>query len=915
MDKTFNPKQIEQFWNTHYTTQKIGAPSSGKQPFCIMIPPPNVTGTLHMGHGFQLTLMDTLVRYNRMSGNNTLWQMGTDHAGIATQMVVERQLAEKGQDRKSMGRAAFTDAVWEWKNQSGDTIKNQIKRLGASVDWDNERFTLDPEFSEAVEHAFVSLYRDGLIYRGNKLVNWDPTLQSAVSDLEVINEERPGSLWHIRYPLSGQAGHITVATTRPETLFGDTAIAVSPEDARFAHLIGQSVTLPLTEKTIPIIADEHVDPAFGTGCVKVTPAHDFNDYAIGLRHDLPMINILKPNACLNENVPKPYQGLDRNAARQAVIDDLSAQGLLEKEEPHTVMVPIGERSGSIIEPYLTPQWFVKTQEMAGKAMQAVKEDSCRFHPKNWENTFFAWLENIEDWCISRQLWWGHRIPAWQDVEGNFYVGTSEANVRAHYQLDDSVTLQQEEDVLDTWFSSALWPFATLGWPKETKRLETFFPTQVLMTGFDIIFFWVARMMMFSLYFTKQVPFKDIYITGLIRDHDGQKMSKSKGNILDPIDLIDGISLEALIAKRTKGLMQPNMRKSIENKTKKLFPDGVPESGTDALRFTFAALATPGRDIRFDANRLIGYRNFCNKIWNAARYITMHVDTEYKRPEMLKHPINIWLSHALHMEINTLHQHLNSYRFDLYAQGLYELIWNTYCDWYLELTKPALTSNDTDTITETKAILIHSLQTILALAHPLMPFITDEISCFIRPFTATPECSLTHQPYPQSTQWQANEDVYKEMECLQRIISAIRSVRSEIQISPNQSITVLLTGDAPFERATLDKHQTLLMRLAKIDQLKTSSDTDLPASASCMVNTLSLHIPLAGLIDTQVECARLEKALLKLDKTLTGISKRLENASYIENAPAHLVEKERQKYAQQLAERTQMENQLQKLRSI
>ncbi|HCB16993.1 MAG TPA: valine--tRNA ligase, partial [Alteromonas sp.] len=731
MDKTYEPQSIEkqcyQRWESEGLFKAKGDEAPTGNPYCILLPPPNVTGSLHMGHGFQQTIMDVLTRYHRMKGDNTLWQVGTDHAGIATQMVVERQLNAEGKTRHDLGREAFIDKIWEWKEHSGGTITSQMRRLGTSPDWDREVFTMDDNLSKAVTEVFVRLHDDGLIYRGKRLVNWDPVLHTAVSDLEVLNEEEAGHMWHMRYPLADGSGSIVVATTRPETMLGDTAVAVHPEDERYQDYIGKEIRLPITGRLIPIIADDYVDPEFGTGCVKITPAHDFNDYDMGKRHGLPMINIFTPDAKVNDEAPEAYQGLDRFDARKAIVAQLEEDGVLVKIDDHKLKVPRGDRTGAVIEPYLTDQWYVAIEELAKPAIEAVESGEIRFVPENWNKTYYQWMNNIQDWCISRQLWWGHRIPAWYDNEGNVYVGRTEDEVRNKYHLEAGVQLNQDEDVLDTWFSSALWPFATMGWPEETPELETFVPSSVLVTGFDIIFFWVARMIMMTKRFTGKIPFKDIYITGLIRDESGDKMSKSKGNVLDPIDLIDGIDLESLVTKRTTGMMQPQLAAKIEKRTRKQFPEGIHAYGTDALRFTFAAMASTSRDINFDMGRVEGYRNFCNKIWNASRFVLMNTETEdtgRDGGELVLSLADKWIWAQFQQTLVEFEKALSDYRFDIAAQTVYEFTWNQFCDWYLELTKPVLNNDESSDAEKrgTRHTLINVLESLLRLLHPLMPFI-------------------------------------------------------------------------------------------------------------------------------------------------------------------------------------------------
>jgi len=891
-----------------------------------MIPPPNVTGSLHMGHAFQDTIMDALVRYHRMRGENTLWQPGTDHAGIATQMVVERQLNAEGKSRHDLGREAFIERVWAWKGESGGHITRQLRRMGASCDWSRERFTMDDGLSEAVREVFVRLYEEGLIYRGKRLVNWDPVLHTAVSDLEVVSEEEQGHLWHFRYPLSDGSGHLVVATTRPETMLGDTAVAVHPEDERYRHLVGRTITLPLVGREIPIIADDYVDPEFGTGCVKITPAHDFNDYAVGQRHNLPMINVLTVDARINENGPERYRGLDRYEARDEIVHDLKAQELLEKVEDHKLMVPRGDRSGSVVEPYLTDQWFVDLtrdtlangrpggkQAITEPAIEAVRSGRIRFTPANWENTYYHWLENIQDWCISRQIWWGHRIPAWYDTEGNLYVGRSEAEVRDKYRLGFEVALQQDEDVLDTWFSSALWPFSTLGWPERVPALATFYPTSVLVTGFDIIFFWVARMIMMGLKFMDDVPFREVYIHGLVRDAHGQKMSKSKGNVLDPIDLIDGINLESLVQKRTYGLMQPEKAKKIEKATRKEFPDGIPAFGTDALRFTFAALASTGRDINFDLGRIEGYRNYCNKLWNAARYVLMNVvsDAQDGTPaaplntgeEMELSLADRWIRSRLQRTVQTVNDAINGYRLDHAAQAIYEFTWDEYCDWYLELSKPVLNATDANAALQRggRHTLVEVLEVLLRLAHPVMPFITEEIWQRVAPLAGVTEAeaaTIMRRPYPQAEASWMDSDAEAEMEWVMAFIVGIRKIRSGMNIAPGRALPVLLEGHSEEDRVRLERNRPFIDFLARTESVRLlESGEEAPESATALVGEMKLLVPMAGLIDKAAELTRLEKEIGKLEKEITRLSGKLGNEKFISKAPAEVVEKERNRLAE------------------
>lgn len=897
LDKTYEPSAIENNTYAHWEKSGYFKPSGEGDSYCLMLPPPNVTGSLHMGHGFGSTLMDILVRYHRLCGDNTLWQPGTDHAGIATQMVVERQLNQQGKTRHDLGREKFLEKVWEWKAESGGAITQQFRRLGTSMDWSRECFTMDEPRSVAVREVFIRLFNDGLIYRGNRLVNWDPVLLTAISDLEVVNEEENGHLWHLKYPLADGSGHLVVATTRPETLLGDTAVAVHPDDERYRHLIGQSIKLPLTDRIIPIIADTYVDPAFGSGCVKITPAHDFNDYAVGTRHQLTPINIFTPTAHLNENVPEVYQGLERFVARKKIVADLTALDLIEKIEPHKLKVPRGDRSGAVIEPYLTFQWYVKCQPLAEPAIAAVKNGDVKFIPETWEKTYFQWMNNIEDWCISRQLWWGHRIPVWYDEAGKAYVGQDEADVRKRNALPESLVLTQDNDVLDTWFSSALWPFATLGWPNETLDLATFFPTQVLVTAFDIIFFWVARMIMMSLYFMKQVPFKEVYITGLIRDADGHKMSKSKGNVLDPIDLIDGISLEDLVKKRTTGLMQPGMAEKIEKNTRKEYPEGISSTGTDALRFTFCAMASYTREIRFDMSRLAANRNFCNKLWNASRYVFMNTEGHDCREGGELSPADRWIRSRLQHTIEATHAALKDYRFDYYAQALYDFTWNEFCDWYLELSKPVLTSPDANPalMRGTRHTLIHVLESLLRLLHPIMPFVTETLWQKAAAIAGIPGESIMLTRYPAINAAERNPQSEADIDWLKRAVTAVRTLRSEMNISPALQLNVLLRHGDARDKTMLTAFEPMFKTLTKIKAFTwlTANETP-PPVATALAGDLEILVPLADFINPAEEMARLEKEKAKLEKDHLVLNNKLQNPQFVERAPADVVEKEREK---------------------
>ena len=900
MDKTFSPGDIESRWYSEWEDKNHFAPRDGDLSYCIPIPPPNVTGTLHMGHGFQQAIMDALIRFHRMKGHSTLWQVGTDHAGIATQMLVERQLEAKGISRHDLGRDGFIDKVWEWKAESGGTITQQLRRLGASVDWSRERFTMDPELSEAVREVFVQLYNEGLIYRGQRLVNWDPKLHTAISDLEVVQEEEAGYLWHLRYPIKGSDEAVIVATTRPETMLGDTAVAVNPVDDRYAHLIGQTILLPLTGREIPIIADDYVDADFGSGCVKITPAHDFNDYAMGERHQLPVINILTADACLNENVPKQFQGLDRFDGRKAVVAAMDALGLLEKIDDHQLKVPRGDRSGVVIEPWLTLQWYVDAKKLAGPAIEAVETGAVEFIPKQWENTYFSWMRDIQDWCISRQLWWGHRIPAWYDSSGNVYVGNDEAAVRKSHDLPDTCVLTQDDDVLDTWFSSALWTFSTLGWPRETEELKRFHPASVLVTGFDIIFFWVARMIMMSLHLKKEVPFKQVYVHGLVRDAEGQKMSKSKGNVLDPIDLIDGIDIESLVQKRTSALMQPQQAQKIDKATRRQFPDGIPGYGTDALRYTFYSLASTGRDIKFDLGRMEGFRNFCNKLWNAARYVLMNTEGFDHTCEYRYSLADQWIRSKLQTAVVDTTKNLEQYRFDHAAQTLYDFVWNEYCDWYLELSKPVLwdDSAPSELRQGTLKTLLEVLETVLRLMHPLTPFITEEIWQNVTPRLGLQGDTIMLAQWPAPDSDAVNIDAEAEMEWLKTIIVAIRTIRNEANIPPGDSLDILLGNTVGTDLERIQRHKPSLEKLAKVSTIRAiQSDEDQMPVLSALAGTIEVMVPMAGVVDFAKELERLEKELTRLGGEQTRLTGKLSNEKFTARAPEHVVEAERAKLAE------------------
>lgn len=897
VEKTFDPTTVEAKWCQIWEQGGYYAPDqkAPNKPYCIMIPPPNVTGSLHMGHAFQDTIMDALIRYHRMCGNKTLWQVGTDHAGIATQMVVERQLKEKNLSRHDLGRETFIEEIWKWKHESGNTIAQQLRRLGASVDWSRERFTMDPGLSKAVQKTFIDLYREKIIYRGQRLVNWDPVLHTAISDLEVNSEEENGHLWHISYPVVDSKESLVVATTRPETMLGDVAVAVNPEDPRYKHLIGKQLALPLTDRLIPVIGDEYADPEFGTGCVKITPAHDFNDYIVGERHKLPKINIFTIDAKLNDAVPQQYQGLDRFEARKKIVEDLTTVGLIVKIEPHVLKVPRGDRSNAVIEPFLTDQWYVKVESLAAPAIAAVENGDIKFIPENWSKTYFEWMHNIQDWCISRQLWWGHRIPAWYDQNGEIYVAEDEAAVRKHYKLADDIVLRQDEDVLDTWFSSALWPFSTLGWPDQTAEYKEFYPTNVLVTGFDIIFFWVARMIMFGLKFTGKVPFKEVYIHGLIQDQNGQKMSKSKGNIIDPLDLIDGIDLESLVEKRTKGLMQPQMAKKIAEDTRKQFPGGIPSYGTDALRFTFCSLATTGRHLRFDLARLEGYRNFSTKLWNAARYVLMNI-ADVDDNSAIINVTDKWILSRWEVYKSDFVTHFERYRFDLAAQGLYEFIWNEYCDWYLELSKPYLNNPELDVakIQSTKRTLKLVLSEMLQVLHPIMPFITEEIWEIVGG-GATGNLLINHK-FPAVDLKRRDEAAEACVDQIKLIIDAIRNVRGEMNIAPSKPLPIAILNADPTIEKLIKENEFLLKAVAKIAAV-TFTANDKSAGITALAGQLELFIPMQDLVDKGAETARLNKEIEKIDKEFSKLQEKLANPTYVDKAPAAVVAKDRERLAE------------------
>jgi valyl-tRNA synthetase len=923
LSKTYDPDSIEQPLYHEWEESGCFTPQGEqKEAYCISIPPPNVTGRLHMGHAFQDTIMDALIRYHRMKGRPTLWQAGSDHAGIATQMVVERQLEAEGSSRHDLGREAFIERIWEWKKHSGNTITQQLRRMGASLDWSRERFTMDEGLSDAVGEVFIRLYREGLIYRGKRLVNWDPVLHTAVSDLEVISEEESGHLWHLRYPRTDGKGHVVVATTRPETMLGDAAIAVHPLDQRYLDLIGKSVKLPLTDREIPVIADDYVDPEFGSGCVKITPAHDFNDYEVGQRHQLDLINVMTIDAAIT--LPdSPYDGMDRYDARKQIVTDLTALGLVEKRDDHRLMVPRGDRSGSIIEPYLTDQWYVKVAPLAEEAVKAVESGKIRFVPDNWSRTYYEWMNNIQDWCISRQIWWGHRIPAWYDEEGNVYVAETQADAlqQAKKHHGSPVSLRQDEDVLDTWFSSALWPFSTLGWPDETPEFNTFYPTNVLVTGFDIIFFWVARMIMFGLKFTDQVPFHDVYVHGLIRDAEGQKMSKSKGNVLDPLDLIDGIELEDLIAKRTTGMMQPHLAKQIEESTRKHFSQGIPAYGTDALRITFASLATQGRDIRFDLGRIEGFRNFCNKLWNASRYVLMNseeMDCGQSGSEYKLGTIDHWMISRLQQTEASVEEDIGNYRFDRMALTLHSFIWDEYCSWYLEFSKVVLNDSNISEPrkTGTRRTLVRVLEASLRLLHPLMPFITDTLWRRIAPLAAKTGDTVMLQPFPEADLQRIDQDALDEIAWIQEVVTGVRTIRGEMNIEPGKPLPLLLQNLSTQDHGYLKENTTTLSQLARLEMITLLGDEEeAPESATALVGRMKVLVPLGSVIDAGAEIKRLDKEIDRVTHEINRVKGKLDNPHFIEKAPPEIVSKERQRQSELENRLDDLKSQYQRIQSL
>ncbi|MEI7366638.1 valine--tRNA ligase [Pectobacterium sp. 1950-15] len=930
METKYNPQDIEQPLYEHWEKQGYFKPhgDTSKESFSIMIPPPNVTGSLHMGHAFQQTIMDTLIRYQRMQGKNTLWQAGTDHAGIATQMVVERKIAaEEGKTRHDYGREAFIDKIWQWKGESGGNITRQMRRLGNSVDWERERFTMDEGLSNAVKEVFVRLYKEDLIYRGKRLVNWDPKLRTAISDLEVENREVKGSMWHLRYPLANGVktaegkDYLVVATTRPETMLGDTGIAVNPEDPRYKDLIGKEVILPLIGRRIPIVGDEHADMEKGTGCVKITPAHDFNDYEVGKRHQLPMVNILtfdgdirqsaevfdtngEASTVYSNDIPEAFQGLERFAARKALVAAFDELGLLEEIKAHDLTVPYGDRGGVVIEPMLTDQWYVRAAVLAKPAVEAVEDGRIQFVPKQYENMYFSWMRDIQDWCISRQLWWGHRIPAWYDANGNVYVGRTEAEVRSENNLADDVVLNQDEDVLDTWFSSGLWTFSTLGWPEQTPDLKAFHPSSVMVSGFDIIFFWIARMIMLTMHFIKdedgkpQVPFHTVYMTGLIRDEEGQKMSKSKGNVIDPLDMVDGISLEALLEKRTGNMMQPQLAEKIRKRTEKQFPNGIEPHGTDALRFTLAALASTGRDINWDMKRLEGYRNFCNKLWNASRFVLMNTEDQdcgFGAGEKVLSLADRWILAEFNRTVKAYREALDGYRFDIAAGILYEFTWNQFCDWYLELTKPVMNGGSEAELRGTRHTLVTVLEALLRLAHPIIPFITETIWLRVKALKGISADTIMLQPFPEFDAAQEDTLALNDLEWIKQAIIAVRNIRAEMNIAPGKPLEVLLRDATAEAQRRVEENRSFIQTLARLESITLLPAGDKgPVSVTKLIDGAELLIPMAGLIDKAAELDRLAKEVAKIEAEIGRIESKLSNEGFVARAPEAVVAKEREK---------------------
>ena len=925
--KPYDPSEIEQKLYQEWEDSGLFEPGDGSESYSIAIPPPNVTGTLHMGHGFQNAIMDCLIRYYRMSGKNTLWQVGTDHAGIATEMVVERRLNAEGKSKDDIGRESFEKEVWNWKKYSGNKITSQLRRLGSSLDWSSERFTLDDEYQHAVLNAFIQLFEEGLIYQGKRLVNWDPVLETSLSDLEVINKELKIKIWEIRYQLEGADEFVTVATTRPETLLGDMALAVNPSDKRFAHLIGKNASIPLCDRLIPIVADDYVDPEFGTGVVKITPGHDFNDYELGKRHGLHMDDALQchsgdeaafaPISILNKKVeiigvaPKKFHGMDRFEARKSILKDLDKEELLVSEEEYESTLPYGDRSDQILEPLLTDQWYVDAKTLAKPAIEAVKSKEIQFVPANWEKTYFQWMDNIQDWCISRQLWWGHRIPIWYDESNQPYAGLSEDDVRKKHNLTGE--LRQEEDVLDTWFSSSLWTFATMGWPEENQKLKLFHPTTTLVTGFDIIFFWVARMIMMTKHFMKEVPFKEVYITGLIKDENGQKMSKSKGNILDPIDLIDGVSLEDLLAKRTEGMMQPQLKEKIIKQTKKQFPDGIESYGTDALRYTFYSLASPGRDINFDIGRIKGYRNFCNKIWNAFRFIEMQATNHnYQSGDISEDILSGWIGSKIQQTAENCHTHIKNYRFDLASAEIYELVWSHFCDWYIEFSKVAIQKSEGhDQTNDLIGNLITNFYGILELLHPFMPFITEELSSKLAELANAEKSGfLVESGFAHART--TNNNTENQIDEIINIISALRVIRAENQNIKNENLHLIISTDLSSEIQTvIHENEAVIAGIAKLDEIEFTDNVPAESIEKTM-SGYKLIIPLEGLIDPEEEMARLQKELESVENDIKIITSKLANKKFVEKAPAAVVDKEKAKIADAENKKAMLEKSIVKL---